>query len=190
MTRLWFLVVCAAACGDLPPGGGTTSGGSGGTTAGTTGGGTTGGTTGGGTTGTSSDPFVQHNLEVLNMYRAANNAPALVLSDALNTFAATGSQQLAAGGPAHGHFQQAITDHTLFSSGFCSGAGENQAPGWAINNDENKTIDAILKSMMDEGPGGGHHDNIVNPQFRLVGVGLLVQGGGLYFTNDFSNACP
>jgi uncharacterized protein YkwD len=136
------------------------------------------------------DPYVQHNLDALNTYRAANNAPALVLSDALNAFAATGSQQLAAGGPAHGHFMDAITKQTLFSSGFCNGAGENQAPGWPMNGDENGTIDAILKQMMDEGPGGGHHDNIVNPQFRLLGVGVLVQGGGLYLTNDFSNSCP
>ncbi len=44
--------------------------------------------------------------------------------------------------------------------------------------------------MMAEGPGGGHHDNIVNPAFVSLGVGLLVQDGGLYLTNDFSNACP
>jgi hypothetical protein len=56
--------------------------------------------------------------------------------------------------------------------------------------DENGTIGAILKQMMDGGPGGGHHDNIVNPQFRLLGAGLLVQGSGLYLTNDFSDSCP
>ena len=43
---------------------------------------------------------------------------------------------------------------------------------------------------MDEGPGGGHHDNILNPKFASVGVGLVIKDGGLYFTNDFSNACP
>jgi uncharacterized protein YkwD len=143
------------------------------------------------TMGTTDDPHVQHNLAKLNEYRAANNAPPLALSDQLNTFAATGSVQLAGGGPAHGHFQQAINDHTLFTSGFCTSAGENQAPGWPINGgDEDAAIDAVLQSMMDEGPGGGHHDNIVNPKFALLGVGLLVQGTGLYLTNDFSNSCP
>jgi len=151
---------------------------------------TTTSTTGSGTTGTTNDPYVQHNLDALNNYRAANNAPPLQLSSALNQFATVGSMQLAAGGAPHGHFQQAINDMSIWQSGFCNGAGENQAPGWAINGDENATIDSILQSMMNEGAGGGHHDNIVNPRFALVGIGLVVQGGGLYFTNDFSNACP
>jgi hypothetical protein len=141
--------------------------------------------------GSGGDPHVQHNLEALNSYRAANGAPALTLSSTLDSFATTGSQQLAAGGPPHGHFQQAVTDQTLFTSGFCHSAGENQAPGWPLNTgDENGTIDGILQNMMAEGPGGSHHDNIINPELRLVGIGLLVQGGGLYLTNDFSNACP
>jgi uncharacterized protein YkwD len=161
--RGWLLLVLCAACGG--DGGGTT-----------------------GTTGTSSDPAVQHNLDVLNMYRSQNNAPALVLSGALNQFADTGSQQLAAGGGAHGHFMAASNDGSIWKSGFCGGAGENQAPGWPLNPDENGTIDAILKAMMDEGPGGGHHDNIINSNYRSVGIGLVVQGG-LYLTNDFSNAC-
>lgn len=152
-------------------------------------GGTSGGTSGG-TTGSAGDPFVQHNLDKINLYRGMNSAAALTLSTDLNNFATTGSQQLAAGGMAHGHFQAAIADNTIWQSGFCAGAGENQAPGWPVNGDENATIDSILKSMMDEGPGGGHHDNIVNPNFRSLGVGLIVQNGGLYLTNDFSNACP
>jgi len=134
--------------------------------------------------------FVMHNLDQLNMYRAQNNAPALVLSSALNQFATTGSQQLAAGGQAHAHFKAASNDGSLWSSGFCSGAGENQAPNWPVNGDENGTIDAILQSMMDEGPGGGHHDNIMNPALRRLGVGILVRDGRLWFTNDFSAPCP
>jgi uncharacterized protein YkwD len=131
------------------------------------------------------DSAVQHNLDALNAYRAQAGAPPLRLSDALNMFATTGSEELANGGAAHGHFGSS----DVFASGFCHGAGENQAPGWDINGDENGTIDRVLKAMMDEGPGGGHHDNIVNPAFALVGVGLVVKDGGLYFTNDFSNAC-
>jgi uncharacterized protein YkwD len=141
-----------------------------------------------GTTGTTNDPAVQHNLDVLNMYRAQNNAPALVLSSALNQFATKGTQDLAAGGTAHAHFMAASADGSIWNSGFCGGAGENQAPGWPLTPDENGAVDAILKAMMDEGPGGGHHDNIVNPAYRSVGVGLVLQSG-LFLTNDFSNAC-
>jgi uncharacterized protein YkwD len=169
MRLLSCLLLCASACG----------GGAGSATTGT----------GGTTAGNNADPFVQHNLDALNSYRAANGASALVLDSDLDNFAGTGSQQLAAGGAAHGHFMQAISDKTIWTSGFCGGAGENQAPNWPVNGDENATIDGILKAMMDEGPGGGHHDNIVNPAYVSVGVGLLVQSGGLYLTNDFSNAC-
>jgi uncharacterized protein YkwD len=40
--------------------------------------------------------------------------------------------------------------------------------------------------MIDEGPGGGHHDNMLNPKFRRVGIGLVIDGNELYLTNDFS----
>jgi hypothetical protein len=45
----------------------------------------------------------------------------------------------------------------------------------------------MLKMMMDEGPGGGHYDNMMNPRFRRVGIGLFDSGGKLYMTNDFSD---
>ena len=48
-------------------------------------------------------------------------------------------------------------------------------------------IDVLLRLMMDEGPGGGHYENIVNQRFRRVGVGLVYAGGRLYLTNDFSD---
>jgi len=41
--------------------------------------------------------------------------------------------------------------------------------------------------MMDEGPGGGHYDNMMNPRFRRIGIGLVYAGGRLYMTNDFSD---
>jgi hypothetical protein len=50
-------------------------------------------------------------------------------------------------------------------------------------------VDAALQSMMDEGPGGGHHDNILSAAWGKVGISVLVQDGKLYLTNDFSAAC-
>ena len=66
---------------------------------------------------------MQHNLDVLNLYRSQNGARPLVFSAALNQFASVGSQQLQASGMAHGHFMAAIADQSIWSSGFCSGAG-------------------------------------------------------------------
>jgi uncharacterized protein YkwD len=163
--------------------GGNGGGGSGGTTGG-------GGSGGGGSSGATGDAHVQHNLATLNMYRAQNGASALVLDDQLSMFSTTASMQLESTGQAHGYFAQQANSGAIWNEGFCSGAAENQAPGWPVDGDEDATIDAILKAMMDEGPGGGHHDNIVNPQETRVGIGLVVDGQGqLWFTNDFSGPC-
>ena len=98
---------------------------------------------------------------------------------------------LEASGQAHGYFMAQASSGAIWKQGFCSGAAENQAPGWPINNDEDATIDAILKAMMDEGPGGGHHDNILAASSTRVGVGLVRRRSSrqLWFTNDFSGAC-
>jgi uncharacterized protein YkwD len=176
------LMVCSLpACGLLSPQGSGGGGGSGGGSAGSGGG-------GGGSTNL--DAHVQHNLDTLNMYRAQAGVGALVVDDQLSAFSTTGSMQLEATGMAHGYFAQQNNSGALWQQGFCGSAAENQAPGWPVNGNEDATIDAILKAMMDEGPGGGHHDNILASQSTRVGVGLIVDAQQqLWFTNDFSGRC-
>ncbi len=58
--------------------------------------------------------------------------------------------------------------------------------GGALANGK-KQIDLMMKMMIDEGPGGGHHDNMLNAKMKRVGIGLVYVGGKLYLTNDFSN---
>ena len=152
------------------------------------GGGSGGGGGGGGST--SSDAHVLHNLQTLNMYRAQSGAPALALDDQLSMFSVTAAQTLEANRQPHAYFIAQGNSGAIWHQGFCSGAAENQAPGWPINGDLDATVDAILKAMMDEGPGGGHHDNIVNPANVRLGVGLVVDAQQqLWFSNDFSGAC-
>ena len=127
---------------------------------------------------------IQHNLNQLNAYRAKAGAQALQLDPKLNQFAQKGSLELKQNHQPHGHFQRV----DVFESGFSGGAAENQGDpnGWPIRGGLNATIDAILQAMINEGPGGGHHDNMLNPKFRRVGIGLVVDGDKLYLTNDFS----
>lgn len=127
---------------------------------------------------------IRYNLTRLNAYRARSGAPALKLDAKLNAFARQGSVELKENHQPHGHFQRA----KVFDEGFEGGAAENQGDsrGWPIEGGINATIDAILQAMIDEGPGGGHHDNMLNPKYKRVGVGLIVDGDKLYFTNDFS----
>jgi len=44
-----------------------------------------------------------------------------------------------------------------------------------------------IASMWAEGPGGGHYDNMMNPRYRRVGIGLYQAAGRFYLTNDFSD---
>ena len=148
---------------------------------------------GGGGGGTNADAHVQHNLDTLNMYRAQAGVGALAIDDQLSMFSTTASNMLEATGQPHGYFMQQGASGGLGDQGFCSSAAENQAPGWPLSSyggDEDATIDAILKAMMDEGPGGGHHDNILAASSVRVGMGLVVDANQqLWFTNDFSGAC-
>lgn len=171
---LALVVSTLSACGWLSPQGSGGSGGGG----------------GGGTSGPL-DAHVQHNLDALNAYRAQAGVGALVVDDRLSTFSTTASMQLEASGQAHGYFVAQSNSGALWQQGFCGSAAENQAPGWPTNGNVDATVDAILKAMMDEGPGGGHHDNILAAQSTRVGVGLVIDANQrLWFTNDFSGRCP
>ena len=173
---------CLAAYSPTPDGPGSTSGAS-------TGGGNSPADNPGAAGSSGSTSAAEHCVTTINKYRAQNGVPALQLDSRLSAFSSRASQALAAGGAPHQFFVDASNAGTLFSQGFCNGAAENQAPGWPVNGDENATIDAVLEAMMGEGPGGGHHDNIVGAGNAIVGVGLVVTNGQLYFTNDFSPAC-
>jgi uncharacterized protein YkwD len=183
------LAVCALpACGMFAPSGSGGGGNGGGGGAGSGGGGS--GGSGGGTT--ASDAHAQHNVDVLNMYRAQAGVAPLAYDATLSMFSTTASSMLEATGQAHGYFVSQGQSGALWSQGFCGTAAENQAPGWPISSygDEDATIDAILKAMMDEGPGGGHHDNILAASSTRVGIGLIVDDQQqLWFTNDFSGPC-
>lgn len=127
---------------------------------------------------------IRHNLNQLNYYRTRAGVSALQMDAGLNAFAHTGSVELMSDHVPHKHF----SDVDVWANGFKGGAAENQGDpdGW-FPGPTNKIIDDILKSMMDEGPGGGHHDAIVNPGFRRVGIGLVKDSQGrLFLTNDFS----
>ena len=142
------------------------------------------------------DVFQHHNLDVINAYRAKLAVAPLTLDAQRSTFALAGSVQSTKDHIAHKHFIDAGS--TIWSLGFKSTAGENQGDpnGWyKMDNDpttnEMKQIDQIQLQMYNEGPGTGaahgHYMNMMNTQFKRVGIGLLEVGSSLYLTNDFSD---
>lgn len=164
-------VMCGSAGGGSGSGSGTTASGSG-----------SGSGTGGGGGGAPADAFRQHCLDQLNRYRAQSGAPPLVLDAQLDDFAQAGSDELSRDHMPHQHFLGAAQNGTLIAQ------AENQGSptGWPTA-PEDQQIDQVLDTMFGEGPGGGHHDNIVNPNYKRVGVGLVEDANGqLYFTNDFA----
>ncbi len=190
------------------------SGGGSGSSSGSGSGGSSGGSSGSSSGGVTPgfDQFEQHNLDVVNSYRAMNGAAPLALDTALSTFALAGSQELSMDHTPHQHFITASNDGTLWTSGFTSQAGENQGDpnGWPQassdpTQNELTQIDQIQQAMYAEGPppagetwaqcqqdatcaeAHGHYENIIDPSYTRLGVGLLEVGGMLYLTNDFSN---
>lgn len=139
------------------------------------------------------DALVRYNVERLNAYRADKGLPPLRYDAKISAFARAGSAQLARDHKAHAHFAARMKSRPL-PPGFGTRSAENQGDSRgleAMDKDPGKSgrqqIDLMLKMMMDEGPGGGHHDNIVDPKLRRVGIGLVTVGGKLYMTNDFSD---
>lgn len=135
------------------------------------------------------DPLVRYNVEQVNAYRARGGLPPLLYDARLSAFATVGSQRLSRDHTPHANFADKAQ-----SQRFGSRSAENQGdPGGVPVMDPDprrngqKQVDIMLKLMMDEGPGGGHYDNIMNPKLRRIGVGLVVAGGRFYMTNDFSD---
>ncbi len=145
------------------------------------------------------DPLVKLNLDVINAYRKKHGVAPVVYDAKISAFALAGSKQLAKDHKPHAHFNAKIKGQLgdpaamKGKSGFGSRAAENQGdwngiPELAPGAQNGKAqIELTMKLMYDEGPGGGHHDNMLNPKFRRVGIGLHYVGKKLYLTNDFSD---
>jgi hypothetical protein len=142
--------------------------------------------------------FQMRNVNDINMYRATLHIAPVTLDPTLSAFAQEGTVEESMNHLPHAHFIGAEDGGALWHEGFKTTAGENQGDptGWPIlshvpTTNELDQIDAIIKLMYDEGPGDGeahgHYENIMNPEFTIVGVGLLEVDDMLYLTNDFSN---
>lgn len=135
------------------------------------------------------DPLVRYNVEQVNVYRARGGLPPLLYDGRLSSFATAGSQRLARDHVPHANFaENASGQH------FGSRSAENQGdPGGVPSMDADprrngpRQVDIMLKLMMDEGPGGGHFDNIMSPKLRRIGVGIVYVNNRFYMTNDFSD---
>jgi Cysteine-rich secretory protein family len=135
-----------------------------------------GGSSGGGGAVPASASDLQHCVDVINSYRAKVGAAPVTRASALETYAAAGAQSDSASGSAHGHF--------VATSGGGVASAENELPGW--RGSIPSVLDQGTQLMFDEGPGGGHYDNMVNARYTQAGCGTFVTAGGLvWVVQDF-----
>jgi len=120
-----------------------------------------------------------YTLHYINGVRRLNGVGPLDLDESLNAFAQAGSVQLSRDHRLHQHMVDQEQD--------CGACAENQGSptGWR-SAPLQEQIAEILGDMMREGPGGGHHDNLLRPEARKLGVGIVNPGGRMYFTIDFA----
>jgi uncharacterized protein YkwD len=136
------------------------------------------------------DPLVKYNLDLLNHYRAKGGVGPLLYDSKISAFALAGSKELARDHEPHAHFRRSAEGAPGFGSRSAENQGDpNGVPPQAAEATASgkKQIAIMLQMMFDEGPGGGHHDNMMNPKLRRVGIGVYEPGGTLFLTNDFSD---
>jgi len=124
---------------------------------------------------------LQYCVDLVNDYRAQHGRSTLARSAALEDCAGAGAQEDSVSGTPHGHFS---------STSGCYGAAraENEIPGWSMGwaGSVMNTITQGTASMMDEGPGGGHYENILNSGHTFVGCGVFVTANNeVWIVQDF-----
>jgi hypothetical protein len=119
---------------------------------------------------------------VINSYRATlSGAPPYTRTSALEQYAAAGAQDDSQTGTAHGHF-------TSTNGGNGVAFAENELPGWPLSQygSVSSVIDQGMQAMWNEGPGGGHYENMTSTQYTQAGCGIFVASdGSVWITTDF-----
>jgi hypothetical protein len=81
-----------------------------------------------------------------------------------------------------GSDSQTGTAHGAFPS--CTEVAQNECPGFP--GDPSDALPQCLQTMIDEGPGGGHYDNIMNPDYTMVSCGITTGAdGSMWSVQDF-----
>jgi len=120
-------------------------------------------------------------LGYVNGVRKLNAAPPVARDEAVDAFAQAGSEQLAQDHKAGQH----LLEHGRELG--ASNAELQGAPDGVPAGSLQDRIAEILLRWMGEGNGGMHHDVLLKPGWRKIGVGIATRDGRMYFTVDFSS---
>ncbi len=123
-----------------------------------------------------SDDAQQLCVDLTNRYRAEHGRSPVARSPELEECATEGAEYDSGSFFPHAHFSR---------TGGCGGVAdaENECPGWS--GDVLTVVRDCLAMMMDEGPGGGHYENILGSH-EGVGCGIHVTArGAVWVVQDF-----
>jgi uncharacterized protein YkwD len=129
----------------------------------------------------SEDDAHDYVLAYVNGVRKLNGVGPLVPDASLDAFARAGSDELAQDHLPNRH----LLDHARelqARSAEVQGSPEGARPGPL----QERIADYLLR-WMGEGPGGMHHDTMLHPEWRKLGVGIVSRADRMYLTVDFSN---
>ena len=118
-----------------------------------------------------------------NKDRATIGKPALQESATLEAYADVGAMQDFSTQP-HDHFSTTQGGGIAFAENECPQQGN-----WQLsfgNGDLGMTVAACVKAFFDEGPGGGHYDNMMSSN-TMLGCGIYVEGQKLTIVQDYGN---
>ncbi len=116
----------------------------------------------------------------LNGVRKLNGVGVLVRDDSLDAFAQAGSDELAQDHLPNQHMA-AHAPELRVAGAEIQGPPDGSRPGPLQDQ-----IAAVLLRFTGEGHGGTHHDAMLRPEWRKLGVGIAHSDGRTYFTADFT----
>jgi uncharacterized protein YkwD len=117
-----------------------------------------------------------------NRYRARHGKPPLRRSVELEAYAATGARYDTAARRPHKHFDDTRGGNLAFAENECL-----SFHGWSLQfagGSVRRAIIKCLRTFYDEGPGGGHHENMMG-EYRTLGCGVYVARDGFSIVQDY-----
>jgi hypothetical protein len=117
-----------------------------------------------------------------NYYRAMNGKPALTESARLEAYADIGAAVDFSSSP-HNHFSTTQGGGIAFAENECPVQGHWMLPQ---GGDMVTLVKQCVKAFYDEGPGGGHYENMMG-NYGALGCGIYQQDTGVTIVQDYGN---
>lgn len=117
-------------------------------------------------------------VDQTNAYRAMNGKAAVVYNADLEAYADEGAM-VDFGTSPHHHFSSTSGGGIAFAENECPQQGN-----WTVGTDMVSTVKDCMKAFYDEGPGGGHYENMMG-NYRTIGCGIYQEGMKVTILQDF-----